>query len=61
MTLVSYQMGLEVILCNAQSYIGLAKQFLWVFPWHFLEKLEGTFWPTQYLFHFINTHEYINK
>ena len=37
--------------------IGLAKKFLWVFPYDVTEKPhtnEETFWPTQYYSHFTN-------
>ena len=30
------------------SVTGLAKKFIEVFPLHHMEKLEWTFWPTQY-------------
>ena len=27
--------------------IGLAKKFIWIFPYYLMEKPEGIFWPTQ--------------
>ena len=30
-----------------ESYIGLARKFVWVFLSHLMEKREGAFWPPQ--------------
>ena len=31
-----------------EEKIGLAKKFIWVFSYYLMDKLEPTFWPTQY-------------
>ena len=30
-------------------FIGLAKKFLWVFPYDLMEKPKGTFWSTRHI------------
>lgn len=29
------------------TFTGLTKKFIWIFPYHIMQKLEWTFWPTQ--------------
>ena len=36
-------------LCYVMLHIGLAKKFVWVFPYNGTKKLEQIFWPTQYM------------
>ena len=33
---------------SRKEYIVLTKRFVWVFPYHLMEKPKQTFWPTQY-------------
>ena len=34
---------------HQNKYIGLAKEFIQIFPYYVTENLERTFWQTQYL------------
>ena len=29
------------------TFTGLTKKFIWIFPYHLMQKPEWTFWPTQ--------------
>ena len=39
----------NTVLKDKQWNIGLAKKFVWIFPYNHKEKPKWTFWPTEYL------------